>query len=137
MLARHRNTVLESLERIRRVHPSVNMMQALTLLYVAENEGINLAELASVCRTTRATASRSARAMAELRPRRAPAGGTGLLELHPNPDWTHGRLVYLGDAGRRLCAEIEELIGDAYPIAGPPGTADSSESASASRAAAE
>jgi DNA-binding MarR family transcriptional regulator len=132
MQPRRRNTVLESLERLRRAHPRLNLMQTLALLYVAENEGINLAELASVCRTTRATASRCAHTLARSRSPGAASGETGLVELHPNPDWTHGRLVYLGDAGRRLCRDIEALIAEAHPIFYP-----GAESADASRAAAE
>ena len=132
MAARRRDTVLESLERMRRAHPAINMMQAIILLYVAENEGINLAELASVCRTTRATASRSAHAMARMRPPGGGEGETGLLELHANPEWTHGRLVYLGGAGRRLCAEGEALIAEGWPIASPEAAR-----AAPSRAAAE
>lgn len=134
MQPRRRNTILEGLERMRRDYPTINMMQALAFLYAAENEGINLAELAAICRTTRATASRSARALAGVHTRGGAPEQTGLIELRPNPDWTHGRLVYLGDAGRRLVAELEGLIAEARPIAyvgaGP-------DSADLSRAAAE
>ena len=117
MDARRRNSLLECLERLRRVLPAANLMQLLAFLYICENEGINLAELAQVCRTTRATASRTARALAIARLRGALAGSVGLIDMHANPNWTYGRILHLSEAGRRLAADLDAIICDACPIA--------------------
>ncbi len=116
MLIRRRNTVLEALERMRRAEPQLNLMHVLTFLYICENEGLNVSELAQVCRTTRASASRNARSLAE----RAAAGSLaphlGLVDVRPNPSSPQGRVLYLTRAGRRMRDELEALIAEARPI---------------------
>ncbi len=113
---RRRNSALEVIERMRRREPAVCLTHILTFLYVCENEGLNVAELASVSRTTRATASRSARALA---PRAMPgslAPHLGLVEQRSNPINAHGRLLYLTEEGRRLRDEFDILISEGRAI---------------------
>ena len=64
MAVRRRNSALEILELFRRALPQPTVTDLTVLFYVAENPGINIAELADVARTTLATASRVARAFA-------------------------------------------------------------------------
>ena len=113
---RRRNTVLEALERMRKVEPQLNLMHVLTFLYICENEGLNVSELAQVCRTTRASASRNARGLAE----RAAAGSlaphVGLVEVRPNPESPHGRVLHLTRTGRRMRDEIDALIAESRAI---------------------
>lgn len=117
MAARRRDTVLEALERLRKVEPHVTFMHALTFLYVAENEGLNVSELALVCRTSRATASRNARGLGDKNAPGALAPYAGLIEQRQNPATAHGRLLFLTAAGRRLRDDIDALIGEQRRIA--------------------
>ena len=41
---RRRNTVLEALERMRKIEPQLNLMHVLTFLYICENEGLNVSD---------------------------------------------------------------------------------------------
>jgi len=115
-LVRRRNTVLEALERMRKIEPQLNLMHVLTFLYICENEGLNVSELALVCRTTRASASRNARGLAERSAEGALAPHLGLVEVRPNPASPQGRVLYLTRAGRRMRGELEGLIAEARPI---------------------
>jgi DNA-binding MarR family transcriptional regulator len=114
---RRRNTGLDIMERLRAQGEGMTFNAMLVFMYVAENEGINVSDLARVCRMTEATASRSARAQA------APgvAGGLpphlGLLELRPDPHDGRGRLLFLSDKGRELRDQIDKVIREARTIA--------------------
>ena len=114
---RRRNTGLDIMERLRAQGEGMTFNAMLVFMYVAENEGINVSDLARVCRMTEATASRSARAQA------APGvpGGLpphlGLLELRPDPYDGRGRLLFLSDRGRELRDQIDTVIREARTIA--------------------
>jgi DNA-binding MarR family transcriptional regulator len=41
----------------------------------------------------------------------------GLVDFLPNPEDDRGRLMRLTDAGRELCARLDDVIGAAIPIA--------------------
>jgi DNA-binding MarR family transcriptional regulator len=116
MSARRRDSVLQSLERLRRLRPELNFMHVITFLYVCENEGLSVSELAQVCGTTRATASRNARGLAERGAPGSLAPWAGWLEARANPADAHGRQLFLTPAGRRLRDEIDALIAEARPI---------------------
>src|SRR3569833_3381099 len=58
---RRRNTVLEAMERFRRLNEDLNISAVLGFLYICETEGLNMCELALVNRIAEATASRVAR----------------------------------------------------------------------------
>ena len=113
---RRRNTGLDIMERLRAQGEGMTFNAMLVFMYVAENEGINVSDLARICRMTEATASRSARAQA------APGvpGGLppslGLLELHPDPHDGRGRLLYLSEKGRKLRDSIDGVIREARTI---------------------
>ncbi len=113
---RRRNSVLDAVERVRRAAPQVNLTQVVAFLYVCENEGLNVSELAQVCRTTRATASRTAHALAVKGSAGALAPYAGLLELRPNPTAAHGQMIFLSPAGQKLRVEIDGVIARAQRI---------------------
>jgi DNA-binding MarR family transcriptional regulator len=113
---RQRNSALEVIERLRRAEPGVNLTQALAFLYICENEGLNVSELAQVCRTTRATASRTAHALTAQAAPGSLAPYAGLVEMRPNPAAAHGQLLHLSPAGRRLRDEIDVVIARAQTI---------------------
>ena len=109
-VSRRRNAVLDSMERLRAIGEGMTFNAMLVFMYVAENEGINVSELAQICRMTEATASRSARALA---PPDAPGAlppSLGLIELRQDPFDGRGRLLFLTAAGRRLREKIDETI---------------------------
>lgn len=118
MPLRRRNSVLECLERCRRLSRPMSLSHLLAFLYIAENQGLNVTELADICRTTTATASRTARAMLEEGAMDALPPFFGLVEARPNPRDSKGRVLFLTPAGERLRQEIDELIDDAVPIMG-------------------
>ena len=94
-------------------------MHALAFLYICENQGLNVSELADLCRTTCATASRTAHALARSQ-KRADGGTTPpLVDIRPNPKNPKGRVIFLTPAGSRLCDELDALIADATPIRTP------------------
>ena len=115
---RRRNTGLDIMERLRAQGDGMTFNAMLVFMYVAENEGINVSDLARVCRMTEATASRSARAQG----RKSLAGSLppylGLLELQPDPHDGRGRLLFLSDKGRDLRDAIDSEIRDARTIVG-------------------
>ena len=90
----------------------------LVWMYVAENEGINVTDLARLCRVTEATASRSARALAAPGTTGALPPSLGLLELRPDPYDGRGRLLYLTATGRKLRDTIDASIRDGVTISG-------------------
>lgn len=113
---RHRNAVLESLELFREQSPNIWVSNMLAFLYVCENEGINVKELAQVCRFNEATASRSIRSLAEKDTPGALPPALGLIELVQNPQDGRGRLLRLTEKGRRLRDELDGIIRAGHPI---------------------
>jgi len=117
---RRRNTILAGLELLRRRSPDLWVNNILTFLYASENEGLSVKELASVCRLSEATASRSIRSFAAPEATGALRPALGLVELVENPADGRGRLVFLTDEGRRVASELDQLILQAQTIAATP-----------------
>ena len=113
---RRRNTGLDIMERLRAQGDGMTFNAMLVFMYVAENEGINVTDLARMCRMTEATASRSARALATPQSLSALPPSLGLLELRQDPYDGRGRMVYLTAAGKTLAGEIDASIRNAITI---------------------
>jgi DNA-binding MarR family transcriptional regulator len=118
MALRRRNSVLECLERCRRQNRPMSLSHVLAFLYIAENQGLNVTELADICRTTTATASRTARAMLDEGAMDALPPFFGLVEARPNPQDSKGRVLFLTTTGEQLRNEIDGLIREAVTTAG-------------------
>jgi DNA-binding MarR family transcriptional regulator len=114
-MARRRNSLLQALECFRAMDPGLVITDLLVFLYVCENEGLNVKELAQVSRLTEATASRRARALGEPEAPGAMAPAVGLLEAFQGDDG-RARLIYLTEKGRRVRDQLQHLIGAADPI---------------------
>lgn len=115
--ARRRNTVLAALEIARKRHPQINMKGLIAFLYVAENPGIQMVELAEVSQLALPTASRVARALCEEGVTGALPPYLGLLKLESSVNDENGaRRMVLSDAGHALRAEVDRLINMALPI---------------------
>ncbi len=118
-MIRRRDSLLEALETFRSVHPAISTIHVLAFLYICENEGLNVSELADLCQTTCATASRTAHALG-----RSQKGSNGavtppLVEIRPNPRNPKGRVIFLTPAGARICDQLDGLIASRVPIRPP------------------
>ncbi len=131
---RRRDTILEALELLREHEPAIGLTQILAFLYVCENEGLSVQELAFACGFTEATASRAIRSLAEPGAPGALPPRTGWIQTSPNPQDGRGRMIGLTAEGRRMVRLLDEVISAARPIALRPG-ADSSRARRAAAAA--
>lgn len=104
------------MERLRALGDGMTFNAMLVFMYICENEGINVSELAQVCRMTEATASRSARALAAPGAPGALPPSLGLVELRQDPFDGRGRLLFLTAAGRKLRDAVDESIRAAVTI---------------------
>ncbi|MFM2041970.1 MAG: hypothetical protein RLY86_546 [Pseudomonadota bacterium] len=109
---RRKNTPLEVIELFRDWYPDASLKSACAFLYVAENEGISMSELAFLLKTSLSTATRIAAALS--------GGRNGLLEVRPWPGDGRVRTVHLSPRGRTLMDLVNAEVVDARPIA-PPG----------------
>lgn len=105
--ARRRNSLLEALEFFRSEDPNTRLSTVLAFLYLCENEGFCISELAAAAGMTLATASRAARSLAAPDAPGALPPALGLAELRP-----HGkvRALHLTSAGRALRDRLDETI---------------------------
>lgn len=115
---RRRNTGLDIMERLRAQGEGMTFNAMLVFMYVAENEGVNVSDLARICRMTEATASRSARALATPESPAALPPSLGLIELRQDPHDGRGRMLFLTLLGADLRDSIDRSIKDAVTIAG-------------------
>ncbi len=113
---RKRNTILAALERFRDGTPDLWVNNIVTFLYVSENEGINIKELAEISRLSLPTASRAIRSFASPREVDAARPRLGLVDIFGNPSDGRGKLLFLSDAGRAMVEELDGLIAQARPI---------------------
>lgn len=107
---RRRNAVLESIELMRALYPPLWVSAILAFLYICENEGINIRELAYAMQTTDATASRSVRALLAASAEGALAPSLDLLISEESPLDGRGRLVFLSQRGKGLRDMIDGII---------------------------
>lgn len=112
---RRRNSVLAALERLRSGGEQLNLTEVLAYLYVCENEGLSVSELALLLRTTTATASRTVASLSE----GEASGGLELVASRTNERHAQGRVLVLTPRGRRMREDIDRLIEQAVPIGSP------------------
>ena len=110
MARRLRNVVLASLEHMRRRHPDLNQNAVVILLYVAENPGSSVADLAGVTGLTAATVSRTTRALLAADAAEALPPRLGLLEDRPRPGAPRLRAYVLSAQGHALCSTLDTFI---------------------------
>lgn len=118
-MPRRRDSVLEALETLRKAEPAISLTHTLAFLYICENEGLNVSELAEICRTTIATASRTARALTAPGARDSLKPSTGWVASRRNPSDAKGRVLFLTDKGRQLRERIDGVIRAGQTIAQP------------------
>lgn len=113
---RRRNTVLAALEVLRRLHPSLSLTSVRAFLYVAENPGINVTDLALACQMTDATASRVARSLAGPDIERPLPPSLGLVDFLSDTHDPRQRMLKVSDRGLALVVWIDQLIEAQIPI---------------------
>jgi DNA-binding MarR family transcriptional regulator len=113
---RPRNTVLACLHLFKALDPRVSVNEIMAFLYVCENEGLTVQDLAAVGRLTQSTASRSLRALgpADSEWSLQPALGLVRAYLHPNDGRSH--VIQLTDRGLDMRERLDGLIRQAAPI---------------------
>jgi DNA-binding MarR family transcriptional regulator len=116
---RRRNAVLQAVELLRRLDPSINISQVRAFLYICENEGLSVSELAELLAMTRATGSRVVHSIARDDAPDAPAAQLGLVEVATSDRGEPLKAIRLTSAGRRLKDRIDAIIAQAHPIARP------------------
>lgn len=117
---RRRNTFLAGLVLFRKLAPDVSISEMLAFLYVAENPGVRIKELAALMETTQATASRASRSLLSPGDPGARPPGRGWLLMASNGREAVSRHLYLTPSGQELASRIDGLIESARPIgAGP------------------
>ncbi len=114
---RRRDAVLAALESFRKICPTISLTSVRAFLYVAENPGINVSELALACGLTDAGASRVARALAGRGIERPLPPSLDLLDCVTSAVDPRERLLWLSPRGQALAARIEHLIAAQTPIA--------------------
>lgn len=115
-MLRRRNACLSAIEHLRSACGDVALTDAVAFLYICENEGINVSELAQLARLTPSSASRAAR---RLIPAEAPFAlppSLGLLEMKTQGTDRRGRTLTLSSEGRTLRDKLDTIIRGAAPI---------------------
>lgn len=111
--ARRRNTVLDVLELYRSLGATGGLVSLTAFLYLCENEGLCISELASVAGLNMAAASRAARSLTGSEDAGALPPSSGLVEARQNG---RVRSLYLTPAGRDLRDRIDSRIRRAVTI---------------------
>lgn len=111
---RRRNAVLEALELFRAGDGAARLSTIVAFLYLCENEGLCISELAAAAGMTLATASRAARSLAGSGAPGALSPAMGLAELR-----REGKVhaLYLTPAGQALRDRLDATIVQATTIA--------------------
>lgn len=120
---RRRNSLLACVALLRKLAPSITVSEMLAFLYVAENGGIRVKELAALMMTTQATASRAARALVSAGDPGALPPSRGWLVMSSNERENISRHLYLTPLGAEVTGQLDAMIGRAQPIQGRAGEA--------------
>src|SRR5262245_46689200 len=115
-MKRKRNACLAILEQMRGIAADVSLTDTICFLYICENQGINVSELAQLSGLTQSSASRAARRLATANTVAALPPALGLVELRRQETDGRGRVLSLTPAGERLRETVEALIAAADPI---------------------
>lgn len=103
----------------RKTAPAMSMTHLVALLYIAENPGLAVSQLAELLGSTLATASRTARALA---PHDMPGSlppALGYARMMTRASQPNHRYLYLTDTGYELCSSLDEKLSRTLLIAAP------------------
>ncbi|HEY3811640.1 MAG TPA: hypothetical protein VGL66_00315 [Caulobacteraceae bacterium] len=120
---RERDSLLAALELFRGVEVPRSLTTLILFLYVCENEGLNVSELALAGGVQVAGAARLVKTLAGLVPEEPVPSEAVLFELKSTTADKRLRFVHLSPRGRALRDELERLIARAVPINLPAASA--------------
>ncbi len=113
---RERNTLLAALELFRDLDIPRGLTTLTMFLYVCENEGLNVSELAHICCLDVASTARIVKVLAGGVPEEDVRKSAMLFDLGTSPMDKRIRTVFLSENGRALRDQLEQLIAKAAPI---------------------
>ena len=113
---RPRDSLLEAILALKALDARISVNEIVAFLYVCENEGLSVQELAHVAQLTQSTASRSLRSLGRAGSDWAQAPALGLIDAFLNPSDGRSHVVHLTDLGRNLRDRLDALIRRATPI---------------------
>jgi DNA-binding MarR family transcriptional regulator len=114
---RPRDSLLEAILAFKALDPRISVNEIAAFLYVCENEGLSVQELALLARLTQSTASRSLRALGPPGSDWAQPPALGLVEAFLNPSDARSHVVHLTALGRDLRDRLDQVIRAAVTIA--------------------
>lgn len=124
--SRRRSTILAAVETFMSIDPGITLNSVLVFLYVAENQGLTISELAAVSGLQKPTASRCVRSLAERGSPDALPPYLGLIGVRRGGLARNSKTLSLSPAGMDLCQRLERHIGDQIFIEPGPAQASSS-----------
>ena len=113
---RPRDSLLEAILALKALDARISVNEIVAFLYVCENEGLSVQELAYVAGLTQSTASRNLRSLGRPGSAWARPPALGLVDASLNPTDGRSHVVHLTDRGAALRHRLDELIGRAIPI---------------------
>ena len=113
---RPRDSLLEAILALKALDARIGVNEIVAFLYVCENEGLNVQELAHVADLTQSTASRNLRSLGRPGSAWARPPALGLVDAFLNPTDGRSHVVRLTDRGEALRDRLDELIRRAVPI---------------------
>ena len=113
---RERDSLLAALELFREVEVPRSLTTLILFLYVCENEGLNVSELALAGGVQVAGAARLVKTLAGLVPEEPVSPDAVLFELTSTAADKRLRFIHLSARGRALRDRLEQLITRAVPI---------------------
>ena len=113
---RPRDTLLDAILALKARDPRISVNEIVAFLYVCENEGLSVQELAFVGGLTQSTASRSLRSLGRPDSPWSQAPALGLVEAYLNPTDGRSHVVHLTEEGRALRDQLDDMIRRATPI---------------------
>ncbi len=113
---RPRNTLLEAVLALKACDPRISVNEIIAFLYVCENEGLSVQELAFVAELTQSTASRSLRSLGRPDSPWSQPPALGLVDAYLNPNDGRSHVIHLTDEGRALRDRLDGHIRRATPI---------------------
>lgn len=113
---RPRDSLLEAILALKACDARISVNEIIAFLYVCENEGLSVQELAYVGGLTQSTASRSLRSLGRPGSAWSQPPALGLVDAYLNPNDGRSHVIHLTDEGRELRGRLDQMIRRATPI---------------------
>src|SRR5215475_7445816 len=113
---RPRDSLLEAILALKALDTRISVNEIVAFLYVCENEGLSVQELAYVGGLTQSTASRSLRSLGQPGSPWSQPPALGLVDAFLNPNDGRSHVIHLTEEGRQLRERLDDLIRRAAPI---------------------